>query len=62
MTVNEQNLKDIQIKCRTCGDTFTFEVGEQLYYLKKQLQFPKNCHYCRLMKKLQRLEDGGGNG
>lgn len=53
-------MKDLVIVCCDCGEEFTFDVGEQDYYKKNNLYFPKRCKSCRKIKKNQ-VEEGEGS-
>ena len=55
----EQKLIDKYFKFRDCGDDFLFEVGEQRYYIAKDLCIPKRCPSCRTVKHLLHLDNGG---
>jgi hypothetical protein len=56
MTYQEKN-----IKCVSCGATFTFTAGEQEFYAAKGFtNEPKRCGNCRAAKKAQRNQDGNG--
>jgi len=55
MNGNEIEVKDITCQCKTCGDFFTIEKNEVLFYARKNLQLPTHCKYCRVIAKAQRL-------
>jgi len=59
MNVEELALEDKTIACVDCGNKFIFTVGEQRYFLSKELSEPKRCRECRLVRKLT-LNKGGG--
>ena len=40
------DLEDIEIKCKSCGKTFIFTVGEQEFYASKNFPFPQRCRQC----------------
>ena len=44
-------MADIKIKCKDCGEMFTFTEGEQKFYKEKGLIKPKRCKNCRQIKK-----------
>ena len=44
-------MKDLIIKCCDCEEDFTFDVGEQEYYKKNNLYFPKRCKSCKKAKR-----------
>lgn len=46
-------MKDLVIRCCSCNEEFTFDVGEQDYYKKNDLYFPKRCKACRKAKRDQ---------
>jgi len=46
----EQN-EDKEIICVDCGLSFTFPVGEQVFYWSKGLSEPKRCKICRMVRK-----------
>jgi CxxC-x17-CxxC domain-containing protein len=53
-------LQDKQIKCRDCGNEFTFTAGEQEFYRQKGFEHaPTRCKHCRETKK---TSGGGGGG
>lgn len=52
-------MKDLIIVCCDCGEEFTFDIGEQDYYKKNGLYFPKRCKLCRKAKRNQ--VDGEGS-
>ena len=57
-------LKDKQILCIDCGKVFTFTVGEQRYFLSKDLVEPRRCPSCRAWRKstiAHQYNQGGGN-
>ncbi|WP_268746987.1 zinc-ribbon domain containing protein [Priestia flexa] len=37
---------DLLLKCWVCGERFTFTTGEQQFYKKKGLSYPKRCKKC----------------
>ncbi|TLS36035.1 RQC-minor-1 family DNA-binding protein [Pseudalkalibacillus caeni] len=39
--------QDLLIKCWSCGERFTFTVGEQQFYKQKGFALPKRCKDCR---------------
>lgn len=45
------NFKDKYLTCQDCGNTFSFEPGEQAFYLSKGLAEPKRCRTCRQRRK-----------
>lgn len=48
-----EDVKDLEIQCRDCGQPFTWSVGEQQYYAANQLKAPKRCKLCRQSRKAQ---------
>lgn len=46
-------MKDLIIVCCDCGEDFTFDIGEQDYYKKNNLVYPKRCKACRKIKRDQ---------
>ena len=41
-------MQDIELKCRDCGETFTFTAGEQEFYQQKGFtNQPTRCPECR---------------
>jgi len=42
-----EDFKNIELKCVDCGKTFTWEVGEQVFFISKGLTKPKRCPECR---------------
>jgi hypothetical protein len=48
----DSDLRDRTLICSDCGKDFVFTVGEQAYFLKKELSVPKRCRNCRALRKL----------
>lgn len=47
-----EELKDITIVCKDCGEEFVFTVGEQKFYKEKGLEHnPVRCKACRDKKR-----------
>jgi CxxC-x17-CxxC domain-containing protein len=56
-------LQDKVIKCRDCGNEFTFTVGEQEFYRQKGFEHaPTRCKNCRENRKPGSGGGGGGGG
>ncbi|MFC2034353.1 zinc-ribbon domain containing protein [Chloroflexota bacterium] len=54
-------LEDKTLTCRECGQEFTFTVGEQEFYLSRNLMNePGRCPECRAARRQERR--GGGYG
>jgi len=51
--VNEIALKDKILVCLDCKSEFVWCVGEQRYYLGRDLSEPRRCSECRLRRKLR---------
>lgn len=50
-------MADKQLKCRDCGDAFTFTQGEQDFYAEKGFtNEPTRCPDCRKAKKAQQRD------
>ena len=47
----KRELKDKQIICCECGQTFTWTAGDQFFYLTKHLQPVRRCPKCRAKRK-----------
>jgi len=45
------DLKDKQFICKICGHSFTFAVGEQIFYRDRGLVEPRRCPACRRVKR-----------
>ncbi len=45
------DLKDKQLSCKICGHSFTFAVGEQIFYRDRGLAEPRQCPACRRVKR-----------
>lgn len=41
------DLKDKQLTCKICGDSFVFTTGEQEFYRDRGLAEPRRCPRCR---------------
>lgn len=51
-------LKDKELTCKDCGETFIFTVGEQEFYNEKGFtNEPQRCKPCRDKKKNDRRND-----
>lgn len=49
-------MQDIELKCRDCGETFTFTAGEQEFYQQKRLY--KSTHkMSRMPAKPEKLKE-----
>lgn len=49
---NNEALKDMEITCKTCGNTFIHSVKDQIFYQEMNFQNrPKACPNCRREKK-----------
>lgn len=44
--------EDKTLRCRDCGDDFTFTVEEQQSYQRRRFDVPKRCKSCRADKRL----------
>ena len=56
------DLQDKTVKCRDCGQDFTFTVGEQEFYRQKGFEHaPTRCKNCRESKKAGGGGDRGGS-
>ncbi|MDA8217212.1 MAG: zinc-ribbon domain containing protein [Dehalococcoidales bacterium] len=52
-------LKDKTLKCRECGCTFVFTVGEQTFFREKGLMNePQRCPTCRAARRRERSGAG----
>lgn len=54
--MEQEQLKDWELKCVECGRLFLFEKGEQEFYCDKKLDPPRRCQRCRFLKRLQLAE------
>lgn len=45
--------EDKTLKCKDCGNDFTFTGGEQAFFAKNNFTEPKRCPDCRRKKKEQ---------
>lgn len=64
MNTENLSLKDRDIICSDCGDTFIFTIGQQEFYISKGFgTIPKRCPKCRMLRKLDysRPANGGVN-
>ncbi len=53
-------LTDKTLVCRDCGREFTFTVGEQEFYLSRDLQNePRRCSECRISRRRERRGSSG---
>lgn len=50
-----EKLTTVYIKCRSCGDEFPFEPGQQKYFARNGLALPAHCPACILERKLAEL-------
>lgn len=49
-------MSDIQVKCNSCGDDFTFSESEQEFFSQKGFQPPKKCPKCRKARKVSEID------
>lgn len=49
--IDVSKLKDRKLICLDCGSDFTFEAGEQAFFLSKGLAEPKRCKLCRAKRR-----------
>ena len=49
--IDVSKLKDRKLQCCDCGGKFTFEAGEQAFFLSKELAEPKRCKPCRARRR-----------
>ncbi|MBS1416514.1 MAG: cytochrome C551 [Clostridia bacterium] len=55
-------MQDIELKCRDCGEKFTFTAGEQEFYQQKGFtNQPTRCPECRKARKAQRNNNNSDN-
>lgn len=47
--------KKKKIRCKDCGEVFTFSVRDQLFYEKMGWEPPKRCKICREHRKIRHL-------
>jgi hypothetical protein len=52
-------MADKQIKCGSCGQTFTLASGEQEFYQQRGISEPKRCATCRGQRRT--IREGGGS-
>ena len=45
------DLEDKKLTCKICGHSFTFGVGEQIFYRDRGLAEPRRCSACRRVKR-----------
>lgn len=56
-----EELKDKNIICKDCGETFVFSVNEQAFYAEKGFtNEPARCKTCRDKKKAERNSNNFG--
>lgn len=48
--MSSEVLKPQVIRCKVCGDSFIWNVEEQIFYRDRGLQPPKRCPSCRRPK------------
>lgn len=54
--------EDKNLKCKDCGEQFTFTVGEQEFYAQKGFENePARCAPCRRTKKRERTAMNGAH-
>lgn len=53
---------DKEIKCKDCGQNFTFTAGEQEFFQSKGFSEPIRCKACREARKAQKANSGFGGG
>ena len=57
-----ESLRDKDLVCQDCGESFTFTAGEQRFFAEHKFTPPKRCSFCRqlLRQKRKALETGWG--
>jgi len=58
--LGQEDFADKEIQCCDCGDTFTFNAGEQFYYYGRGLSETRRCPSCRARRKATRAPGPGG--
>ncbi|HUX49013.1 MAG TPA: zinc-ribbon domain containing protein [Dehalococcoidia bacterium] len=50
---------DVEIRCKLCGETFSWSADEQRFYYDNDLSQPKKCPACRadFRRKLHRQQE-----
>lgn len=57
------NYNDRTLTCMDCGQPFTFSADDQAYHAEKgYTNEPKRCAPCRQARRMQRNNDGYGDG
>ena len=48
--------EDVHLKCRDCGEEFTYFGKDQIEFKKREYAAPVRCKSCRVKKKQKSLE------
>ena len=51
IAMDESQYSDRAMLCLECGQTYTWQAGEQYYYASKHLLDPRRCPACRKRRK-----------
>jgi hypothetical protein len=49
----EEDCRDLTLRCVDCGADFTFSVGEQLFFAQRDFRRPRRCGPCRRLKRAE---------
>jgi hypothetical protein len=55
-------MPDQEMTCVDCKNLFVFTEGEQRFYEERQFTPPRRCKLCRDARKMQKAQDGQGQG
>jgi DNA-directed RNA polymerase subunit RPC12/RpoP len=59
MNINGLKLEDKTMRCVDCDKDFAFTIGEQKYFISKELSPPKRCPECREKRRTSIVRVGG---
>jgi hypothetical protein len=58
--MSEYDEKDLHLVCVACAADFVFTASEGRFYSDHELTLPKRCKPCRVARRLEREQTGGG--
>jgi len=61
MSTNPQ-FQDHTLTCTDCGSQFIFSAGQQAFFREKGYSEPKQCSFCRQLKKQRRADEDKKRG
>ena len=61
MEANNNSSDETRRVCIDCGSTWTLGAGESQFYRDRNLEQPRRCSACRMMRRREKEQRGNGN-